>query len=469
MMLRRTALALAALCCANPALALRLDDTLRFFDKSLERIENQRDEALQGDACSFSAPTAPLAAQEVVARALCVNPETRKAWAGVLASAAQTGVARAAYFPSIDVTGEIANTRQDFRKVAGVQLETDTRGASLRMGWVLFDFGRRSARLNEAIAKLDSANATLDATNRDVALEALRAYYQTLAAAALLQSARNVEAQSASLVTTARARQRAGVASLVDLRTAENERANLAIRRVRAEADLEKARGRLAVLIGLPVEADLPLPDPLATSFSIDDDPGFAQWARVSDTHPKLESARAEVRAAEERVRLAQAENYPALVFNAQHVESPAPNSTTVSPDRVTSIAAQLSVPLFRGFESLYKVRAARADLDARRAEADGIEQRQRLGIWEAYQDWRSSVKTLELALEAENRATENERAAQARARAGVGDPADLIKLRQAQLDAARQTQEARAAQLIARARLAVETGELGSWLNQQR
>ena len=45
-----------------------------------------------------------LALADVVERALCNNPQTREAWANARVQAAQVGIARSAYLPSLSVT-----------------------------------------------------------------------------------------------------------------------------------------------------------------------------------------------------------------------------------------------------------------------------------------------------------------------------------------------------------------------------
>ena len=77
--------------------------------------------------------------------ALCRNPKTHAAWAAARVQAAQVGNALGDYLPSLD--GKVTANRVH---VNGGQ-STNQRNAALTLSWLLYDFGARSASLENAL------------------------------------------------------------------------------------------------------------------------------------------------------------------------------------------------------------------------------------------------------------------------------------------------------------------------------
>jgi outer membrane protein len=54
-----------------------------------------------------------LSLPDIVERALCNNPQTREAWANARYQAAQVGISKSAYLPSINLGGSATHNRSD--------------------------------------------------------------------------------------------------------------------------------------------------------------------------------------------------------------------------------------------------------------------------------------------------------------------------------------------------------------------
>ena len=156
--------------------------------------------------CRPLSVAAPLSLSTVVDAALCANPQTREAWANARAQAAQVGVAKSAYLPSINASASAARLRSN-----GVSVDQREIGASVSL--LLFDFGGRAAALENARALLAAANATQDATVQVVFLAAVQAYYQVFATQAALDAARESEKSFEESFKAADARYKAGAAT----------------------------------------------------------------------------------------------------------------------------------------------------------------------------------------------------------------------------------------------------------------
>ena len=169
------------------------------------------DSASGGDMapCRFDAQPSqpPLTLADVIDRALCNNPQTRLAWANARAQAAQVGIARSAYLPSLNAS--VTASRSQSSNTAA-NAEIDQAGAGLSASWVLYDFGARDAALDNALQSLAASRHTQDATLQKVFLSAVQAYYNLFANRAAVDSALEAERRAQESLKAAVARYEAG-------------------------------------------------------------------------------------------------------------------------------------------------------------------------------------------------------------------------------------------------------------------
>src|ERR1035437_10286624 len=191
---------------------------------------------------------------EVVDFALCQNPKTRESWANARAQAAQIGVAQSADLPNLDGTLSTSQTRSN-------GATSDQRGVSLTFSWLLYDFGARSANLENARQLLSAATATLDATVQSVFLSALQAYYDTQAARAAVTAALESEKASRESLSAAEVRYKVGTGTPADRLQAQTAWSQATLNRIKAEGALKTAFGTLANQMGLDANQLLKLDD----------------------------------------------------------------------------------------------------------------------------------------------------------------------------------------------------------------
>ena len=91
----------------------------------------------------------PLTLAEVADASLCNNPQTREVWASARVQAAQLGIAKSAYLPSltdnISVNNSVLNPASTTRSNPNLNLSN-----SLVASYLLYDFGNRNANLENA-------------------------------------------------------------------------------------------------------------------------------------------------------------------------------------------------------------------------------------------------------------------------------------------------------------------------------
>ncbi len=457
MLPRSTVPTLATLACmlAPGAMAFSPADP---FDSEAITPPRPRLTALPDSAnipCRAPAPETIYGVLEVVDLALCQNPTTHEAWANARIQAAQVGVAQSGYLPGLD--GKLAASR-----VRGNGENANIGNASLTLSWLLYDFGARAANLEVARQLLSAAVSTLDATVQSVFLAALQAYYNTQAARAAVIAAQESEKASRESLAAAEVRYTVGSGTPADRLQAQTAWSQATLTRIRAEGVLKNAYGTLANVMGLDASQPLKLTDisgatPAAT-FERDVDALIAEARR---RRPDLQAAEAQVRAARSNVDYTGASGLPTLSLGAGPTWVDSGNITS----RANSIGLTLTVPIFSGFETTYRVRSAQAQAEAASAQRDNLRLQVALDVWSTYQSLITATQTIRTSADLLASAEQSERVALGRYKAGVGSILDVLNAQSALATARLQRIQALLDWHVSRAALAKSVGVLDSSL----
>jgi len=413
-----------------------------------------RDCALPSGVVSFAA---------AVDLALCRNPQTRSAWAAARQQAAALGVAESAWLPEVSASGARQTVSGEHVDVLGspVTAHQDTTDAALNLSWTLFDFGGRTGRIRSARRLLDAQAAIVTANAQQTIRAVVQAYYGVVAADAGLAAAQTTERTTGSSLEVARALRDRGVGTLADLLQAQTANGQAMLARVQAEATARTSRGVLAVTLGFPADQPLKI-DAEAVPAEVP-----ALSARMADLmaeatrqRPELAAARAQRDAAQADIAVARAAGLPTISVGAGRNFI---DTTGLPHQNYNQLSLNVTVPLFRGFNTDYSIRQAEAALEARE---DGLEQT-RLAVsndvWNAYYTLDSANQQLGATASLLRTAQENEQVALGRYQSGVGSILDVLT---AQTSAANSRQQRISAELgwrVARAQLALSLGRLTS------
>jgi outer membrane protein TolC len=252
-------------------------------------------------------------------------------------------------------------------------------------------------------------------------------YLQTLSTAARVVSQQAQVANAEAIYRQAQTRKLAGTNSRLDVNRSHVELQTEQQRLSSLEASLVKEKIALARLIGLPMDRQLILSDPL----------GFVPGAlpavpaaieRAFRYRSDLAASEAQVSAAAASLSAARGERLPSLSLNGNYgVIGPNPAST----HGVFAATASLNVPIWQGGRAKADIEQAQATLHQRQAERD--DQRTRIE-----QDVRAALVDLETAagqvrLSDNNRALAKETLDEARDRfiAGVSTTVEVVQAQQ--------------------------------------
>ena len=404
-------------------------------------------------------PATPRSLGELVDVALSGNPATRATWHDARTAAAQAGGARSLYLPSLDVNAGISRQRTvSLPDRPG--LDYAVWGPSASLTWVLLDLGARSALVDQADLTLAAARLAELAAVADLVLNVQQAYFQYLAARALLEAEAASVKQAETSLAAAEGRRRAGLATVADVlqaRTALSQ-TRLALQQVEGQALV--SRGALATLAGLAPTTELDvgqLPeavDAAAAQPTIDE-----LLAAAAQRNPDLGRARAAAAAAAAQARAASAALGPVLSFQSTLSRSWYEDPPSAS--SAWTFGLVLRIPTVHGLRPAYDALAAREQADAARDRADAAGQRVALDVWTAWQGLRTAGLRVATARDLVDSARASADVATGRYKEGVGSILDLLTAQAALELAVAEDVRARTDYLVGLAQLARATGRL--------
>ncbi|HSB36945.1 MAG TPA: TolC family protein [Thermoanaerobaculia bacterium] len=400
----------------------------------------------------------PLQAVDV---ALRNNPDTKRAWFVARAAAASLGGERSALYPSVELDASFLRQKQAALGGQSVFYQT-VYGPTASLNWLLFDFGGRSADIDEAKQALNEALFLHDATLNNVILQVLQAYYGYEGAKALREAQEASLKQAEANLRAAEERHNAGVATIADVLQARTVVSQQRLAYQTVDGQIAVIRGALATALGVPantpVEAgELPRDlDVDRVTKVVDDLIAMAERQR-----PDLAAARTRVLAAKAHLSSVRSSALPTLGGAATYGRNYYGGAGAAPHADVYSAGVLLRIPVFSGFQKVYDIRKAEEEEATAEANAAGFEQQVIQEVWSSYYAMKTAGQKIRTTRDLVASATESAAVTRGRYTAGVGNILDLLTAESALASARAQDVLARAEFLFALAQLARDVGAI--------
>lgn len=460
--LPRVLLTFSLLSMLIPAHAL---ESIWYSDKDLKEENIQR--IPQGyldpstiDPCSTKVYDKPLSLVDVTEAALCNNPQTREVYANARVQAAQVGVARSLFFPS--VTDTLSATENKNRT-------TNYSNATNRIvaSYLLYDFGSRDANLENANELLRAASATQNATVQTVLLAAVNAFYQVHATRAVLNASIDTERLYQESFKSAEAKYLAGVATPADKLQAQTSFANATLTKLKNEGALKIAYGNLANIMGVPANINFQIADSQLDVIPelVDQDiEALIEQARLQ--RPDLMASEAQLKASLAKIEAVKADAKPKVRIDASNQYDE--NLLGQTSQNTSQIGIFLSIPLFEGYKPTYLIRSAEATAELNASKRDQLKLQVSLDVWTAYQNLKTANESITASNVLLSSAEESSRVALGRYKEGVGNIIDTLSAQNALANAKQQKIQSVLNWNIARTTLAQSIGVLDNAMIQK-
>jgi outer membrane protein len=425
---------------------------------------------LPGDDVAVACPAQialdqPLALNDAVDLALCNNPQLAYTWANIKAQAAAVGEARSAYLPtaSLNVGHQHTLTQYPGNKFFSETSVSASTGYG-SVNWRLFDFGGRAANREAANLALAAALSQHDAAMQKVLEDVVGAYFDALAAEAALGARIRTTDLARHTLDVAEHRSARGVAALSDALQAKTALAKAILDQQHADGDLRKARALLVMRMAIPAGSLIRLPDTVDTGTAPEHVDELDRWlADAEEKHPAIKAARATWESNKKKIEAARAAGLPTVDFGANYYQNGYPNQG-LQPTRtnVITVGVSVTVPIFDGFATTYKVRSAEAQAEQSEAQLHDTEHQILEDVVKTHADAVTALQSLSASEDLLSAAQMAVTAAEKRYAGGVADITELLNTQTALADAEQQRVHTLADWRSARLRLLASSGLLG-------
>jgi outer membrane protein TolC len=362
-----------------------------------------------------------LTLQRAIDIALKNQPSILAGQSTVKANEATIGQARANYYPQITASGSYSKT-SPATSSTGISAtgKYDQYSSSVGLSQTIFDFGKTPTQVRINSLNTESSRFDLDSTLNTVVFNVKQAFYN------VLQAQRNSDVAGESVkqfqqhLDQAQGFYGVGTKSKIDVTKAEVDLSNARLNLIKAENQVRLSRVTLNTAMGIPDVPDYNLEDNLSyTKYGL---PFEEALPMVYAKRPDLQSSEKKKEAAKESISLARKGYFPVLSGSASYAYS----NNDFPLNNSWNYGVSISIPLFSGFDTRYRVAQAQANYDTISAN----EQSLRLDIYSQVQQGYLTLREAEERIGASEltvrQATENVELATGRYRAGVGSPLEI-------------------------------------------
>ncbi len=344
----------------------------------------------------------PMKLIELIGVGLQHNPQTKQAWQQALSAKAQVGEARSEWYPKIDLA-------QDFETIHTVSnrplqsINQGDIGMSLTMSYLLVDFGGRSARVEQAIQKLLAANFQFNQVFQDILLNISTAYFEFYSTTALLEAAEMDLKDAKAAMDATQEKFAAGVQAKLDVLQTTAQYEKMVYQLESARGNLKISEGQLANALGFPAGTAMNI---MLPEKNVEFKVGAKTVSQLIEEglakRPDIASERAKLADKVAAIKVAKSALWPTV--NAETSGSNdwyryfGRHGLNYDAQHNYGYAAGVNVkwPVFEGFDTVSKIKAAEADAKAEFENLRQTELSATADVWEKYYAFVTAMRKLD-------------------------------------------------------------------------
>lgn len=411
-------------------------------------------------------PARPYTLAELIDIAEHNNPRTRIVWEQAKQKADELGVAKSAYYPVLAGVAAFSDERiiDPFPKPLAprgyTMVEIPAVVPEVTLDYLIFDFGRRGAKVDAVTAEKLAAGANFIQANQQVAFNVASGYYKLLTQQERLEAAQQTLKTAQTTQDAAEAQLLNGRSTLPDVLNARAETSQAVFDLESADGDEKIARVTLTETLGVEPSPNITidgqknaaLPD--AMTMPID-----ALIDRAMADRPDLIAQAAQIRAADDAIRAARSEYLPKVVLSANAAQTsiwPTTDYGQLGNASQATWSAALAVEweLFDGGARKNELAAARSKKREAQDELREKHDQATREVWTAYIAFRTALRKQQAAVALLDSANSSYSASLEAYKYGVKNLIDVVT-------AERQLAQARYSSVSARSQLFLEAVDL--------
>ena len=399
--------------------------------------------------------------QDIIKLGLCRNPQTAAAYASLRSSHFNKNAAYSSYLPNVSAS---VSAGKNYRNK---EWDNWNYGASISASYLIFDFGKRTADMNQMIAMYRAAGFDYDETVQNFVYGLVGSYYELLNADADVESAQSALKVAQTAKDMADKKYKAGSVAKADVYKADTTLAQSQLSLERAKNNREIAKGTLLTKLSFPADQEIIIADMSSTFGTEAENENIDELIKIArEKRPDLLKASANKDAAWHKRNAAFLKNLPSISasgsvsWNDERLPGVfEPDSNQIS----GSIGIRASMPLFAGFANLYGLRAAESDYDRAKYNEQQTNNAAMMDVFTAYQNYKTAQTVLKHTENLLKSATENERVTSGMYKVGRSTMLDWQTAQSELINAQKQNNAAKYDLYVKRAAVALAIGDIKS------
>ena len=399
--------------------------------------------------------------QDVIKLGLCRNPQTAAAYASLRSSHFNKNAAYSSYLPNVSASVSAGKNYKN------KEWDDWNYGASISASYLIFDFGKRTADMNQMIATYRAAGFDYDATVQNFVYGLVGAYYELLNADADVESAESALKVAQTAKDMADKKYKAGSVAKADVYKADTTLASSQLSLERAKNNREIAKGTLLTKLSFPADQEIVIADMSSTFGTEAENENIDELIKIArEKRPDLLKATANKDAAWHKRNAAFLKNLPSITASGSVGWNDEKLPGVFEPDSNQingSIGIRASMPLFAGFANLYGLRAAESDYDRAKYNEQQTNNTAMMDVFTAYQNYKTAQTVLKHAESLLKSATENERVTSGMYKVGRATMLDWQTAQSELINAQKQNNAAKYDLFVKRAAVALAIGDIKS------
>lgn len=376
---------------------------------------------------------------QALLRAVCHEPEIRQMYYGLERARISYQNSYAGYFPQISasVSWGKDESRIHFNQ-ARYKTTDNTETQRLDLEWLLFDFGKREAKVAQQKHLL--ARETFMQMNelQNFILTFAEKYYNLIAADAYVIAAKNNEAIAHKTWNETRNKHLSGIGVLADELQAKSAWLSAQQYRIQKESEKRAIQGRLTSALGMAFSSPLAPEDKLTVPDRMTMEHIDHLIRMAQKEHPQLVAARKQLESDGAAINAAVRDYFPSVALNSYWQRGVDDLSGFDKTDEFY-VGVRVSVPVFSGFQHYNALRAAKTQQRSDTAYLKQLEEAVSLNIWEIWQSMERAGNNFPIIMDRVETTRRAYQVAQGRYRSGVGSIIELLNtqsdLSQAEID----------------------------------
>ena len=422
--------------------------------------------AFADDDCASrrNVPDSEQSLQDIIELGLCRNPQTAAAYQSLRTTHFNKNAGYANYLPNVSASASVGKNYRE------KHWDDWSYGASISASYLIFDFGKRTADMNQLISAYRAAGFDYSETVQNFVYGLVGSYYELLKADADVDAAQSALTVAQTAYDTASKKFKAGAVAKADVYKSETTLASSKVALERAKNNREITKATLLTKLSFPADQEIKIQD-MSSSFGSDaESENIDELIKIAqEKRPDLLKARANKDAAWHKRNSAFLKNLPSISASASVGWNNDDLSGMFESNKTTgSIGIRASMPLFAGFANMYGLRAAESDYERAKYNEINVSNEAMMDVFTAYQNYKTARNVLTQTEALLKSATESERVTSGMYKVGRSTMLDWQTAQSELVNAQKQHNAAKYDLFVKRAAVALSIGDLKSELEKE-